>query len=153
MKRKRPLALKIIVSYKVALSLLLALTALVLLLALENHSRLIAFAENFVLEGQSAPIKAIVEKFLSQQPKTLKYSGLVAGIYALVTAAEAIGLWYEQVWAGALVLILVGISIPWEIFELIHRFTLLKLVVFLVNVAIFGYLLLFLRRPTSSHRH
>lgn len=153
MKRKRPLGLKIIVSYKVALSLLLALTALVLLLALENHSRLIAFSENFILEGQSAPIEGMVEKFLTQQPKTLQYSGLVTGIYALVTAVEAIGLWYEKVWAGALVLILVGMSIPLEIYELIRRITLLKLGVFLVNVAIFCYLLAFLRRPTSSHRH
>lgn len=143
MKPKRPLGLKIIVSYKIALALLLAITALILFLALENHSRLIAFSENFILEGQSAPIEAIVENFLLQQPKTLKYTGLVAGIYALVTTVEAIGLWYEKVWAGVLVLILVGMSIPPEIYELIHRFTTLKLGIFLVNIAIFGYLLRF----------
>jgi uncharacterized membrane protein (DUF2068 family) len=151
MKRKRLLGLKIIVTYKTALALLLALTASILLLALENHSRLIAFSENFILDGTSAPIEAMVENFLLQQPQTLKYSGLVAGIYALVTTVEAIGLWYEKVWGGALVLILVGMSIPPEIYELIHRFTTLKLGIFLVNIAIFGYLLRFLHHPLGSY--
>ena len=49
MKRKRPIGLKIIVTYKAALFLLLSLTSVVLLLALKNHSRLIAFSESYLL--------------------------------------------------------------------------------------------------------
>lgn len=156
MKRKRPIGLKIIVTYKAALFLLLSLTSVVLLLALKNHSRLIAFSESYLLEGKLAFIEAFVEaaigKLFSQKPDTIRYSGIIAGVYALVTAVEAIGLWYQQVWAEVLVLILVGASIPLEIYELIKGITFLKSVVFAVNITIFLYLLRFVVENTRSHK-
>ena len=94
-----------------------------------------------------------MEKVLTQKPETIRYSGIVAGVYALVTAVEAIGLWYQQVWAEVLVLILVGTSIPLEIYELIKGITLLKSVVFVVNVAIFLYILRFVIQNLRSHKH
>ena len=152
MKRKRPVGLKIIVTYKAALFLLLSLTSIVLLLALNNHSRLIAFSESYILESKLSLIEGFVEKVLTQKPDTIRYSGIVAGVYALVTAVEAIGLWYQKVWAEVLVLILVGSSIPLEIYELFKGITLLKSVVFIVNVAIFLYLLQFVIQNTRSHK-
>ena len=152
MKRKRPLGLKIIVAYKAALFLLLSLTSLILLLALNNHDRLVAFSESYILESKVSLIEAFVEKMLTQQPNTIRYSGIVAGVYAVVTAVEAVGLWYQKVWAEILVLLLVGSSIPLEIYELVKGVTLLKLVVFIVNVAIFLYLLRFLFQNTRSHK-
>jgi uncharacterized membrane protein (DUF2068 family) len=50
-------------------------------------------------------------------------------------------LWYQKSWARLLVLGLVGISIPPEIFELIKKITIPKFLVILVNVAVFWYLL------------
>ena len=152
MKRKRPLGLKIIVAYKAALFLLLSLTSLILLLALNNHDRLVAFSESYILESKVSLIEAFVEKMLTQQPNTIRYSGIVAGVYAVVTAVEAVGLWYQKVWAEILVLLLVGSSIPLEIYELVKGVTLLKLVVFMVNVAIFLYLLRFVLQNTRSHK-
>ena len=152
MKRKRPLGLKIIVAYKAALFLLLSLTSLILLLALKNHARLIAFSESYILESKVSLIEASVEKMLTQQPNTIRYSGIVAGVYAVVTAVEAVGLWYQKVWAEILVLLLVGSSIPLEIYELVKGVTLLKSAVFIVNVAIFLYLLQFVLQNTRSHK-
>ncbi|MGL4881953.1 MAG: DUF2127 domain-containing protein [Waterburya sp.] len=152
MKRKRPIGLKIIVAYKAALFLLLTLTASILLLVSDNHSRLIAFSESYLLESKLSLIETFVEKILTQRPKTIQYSGIVAGIYALVTAVETIGLWYQKVWAEILVLILVGSSIPLEIYELLKSFTLLKLMVFIANVAIFLYLLRFVLQTVRSHK-
>lgn len=135
MNRKRPIGLKIIVTYKVALCLLLSLTSVVLLLALQNHSRLVAFSESYLLEGKRDFIEAFVEtaiaKLFTQKLDAISYSGIVAGVYALVTAVEAIGLWYQQVWAEILVLVLVGASIPLEIYELIKGVTSLKSLDFL----------------------
>ena len=152
MKRKRPIGLKIIVTYKAALFLLLSLTSVVLLLALKNHSRLIAFSKSYILESKLSLIEGFVEKVLTQKPETIRYSGIVAGVYALVTAVEAIGLWYRQVWAEVLVLILVGTSIPLEIHELIKGVTLLKSVVFVVNIAIFVYILKFVIHNFRFHK-
>ena len=156
MKRKRPIGLKIIVAYKAVLFLLLILTAVVLLLALNNHSRLIAFSQSYILESKLSLIEefveAVINKFFAQQPNTIRNSAILAGVYALVTAVEIIGLWYQKVWAEFLVLILIGLSIPLEIYELTKGITLLKLAVFMVNLAVFLYLLRFILQKNRVHK-
>ena len=74
-------------------------------------------------------------------PKTLLLSGIATGLYAILTVLEAVGLWYEKARATILVLLLVGISIPPEIYELVQGVTVLKLAVFLANIAVLWYLL------------
>ena len=152
MKQKRPLGLKIIVAYKIVLFLLLSITSLILLLALENYSRLVAFSQSYILESKISLIEILVEKIITQQPKTIRYSGIVAGVYAAVTAIETIGLWYQKVWAEILVLVLVGSSIPLEIYELLKGVTVLKLVVITVNIAIFLYLLQSVLFKARAHK-
>lgn len=141
MRNKRPLGLVAIVVYKAFVALLLAITAIILLLALKNYQNLVAFSESYVLEGKLAVIELLLDKVINVKRQTLGLSGIAAGIYAVVTAIEAVGLWYQKAWAEILVIGLVGISIPPEIFELSRGITLLKLLVFLVNIAVLWYLL------------
>jgi uncharacterized membrane protein (DUF2068 family) len=138
---KRPWGLVLIVAYKGFTVLLLASTALSLFLALGNYEYLSALAQDYTLTGKRRIVRWLVEKALNLKPRTLEFGGVVAMIYAAVTLVEAIGLWYAKPWARWLVLGLVGISIPPEIFELIQSRSLLKLVVFLLNLAVFWYVL------------
>ncbi len=140
MNKKRPPGLVAIVIYKGFVALLLAATSLVLLLALKNHEALIMLSQSYVLEGKLEIIEWLLEKVINIKSSTLKFSGMAAGIYALVTAIESVGLWYEKTWAKILVIGLVGISIPPEIFELIQGLTVLKMLVFIVNIAVLWYL-------------
>jgi len=140
-KNKRSPGLIAIVIYKGFVALLLAATAIVLLLALNFHQSLVGFSESYILEGKIQIIEWLLEKIINAKQKTLQFSGIALGVYAAVTAVEAIGLWYRQAWATVLVLVLVGVSIPPEIFELTKSITLLKLTVFLINIFVFGYLL------------
>ncbi|MBN3943360.1 MAG: DUF2127 domain-containing protein [Nostoc sp.] len=137
---KRPLGLVAIVLYKSFAALLLMVTSIALLLTLKNYQTLEAFSENYVLEGKSIIIDWLLKKVVNLNPRTLAFSGIGTGIYAIVTAIEAVGLWYEKRWAHVLVLGLVGISIPPEIYELIRGISPLKTLVFLLNLAVFGYL-------------
>lgn len=149
MRNKRPFGLVAIVVYKAFVALLLAITAIILLLALKNYQNLVAFSESYVLEGKLAIIELLLDKVINVKRQTLGLSGIAAGVYAVVTAIEAVGLWYQKAWAEILVIGLVGISIPPEIFELSRGITLLKLLVFLVNIAVLWYLLkLFLKHQT-----
>ncbi|MBW4591860.1 MAG: DUF2127 domain-containing protein [Brasilonema angustatum HA4187-MV1] len=141
MNNKRPPGLVAIVIYKTFVASLLAVTSIALLLALKNYPNLAAFSDFRVLEIKLTMIEWLINKFLSVSPIQLGFSGITLGVYAIITGIEAVGLWYEKRWAKLLVLGLVGISIPPEIFELIKGITILKLIVFLVNVAIFWYLL------------
>ena len=141
MKIQRPPGLIAIVLYKSFVAALLTVTSIALLLALKNHQALEDFSESYLLESKIKIVEFLLDKVLSIQPKTLLFSGLAAGLYAALTAVEAVGLWYEKGWATILVLVLVGISIPPEIYELFQGVTVLKLVVFVANVAMLWYLL------------
>lgn len=140
MKNKRPPGLLAIVIYKTFVASVLAVTSIALLLALKNYQNLAAFSESYVLETKLTIIEWLIDKILKISPTKLKFSGIAIGVYAIVTAIEAVGLWYEKSWATLLVLVLVGISIPPEIFELIKGITIVKFIVLLVNVAVFWYL-------------
>jgi uncharacterized membrane protein (DUF2068 family) len=65
----------------------------------------------------------------------------VTGLYAILTVLEAVGLWYEKAGETMLVFLLVGISILPEIYELVQAVTVLKLAVFIANLAVLWYLL------------
>ncbi|MBD1937226.1 DUF2127 domain-containing protein [Microcoleus sp. FACHB-68] len=138
---KRSAGLIAIVCYKAFSASLLAVTAIALLLAVKNHQQLAEYSNCYILTGKQEIIKLFLHKILNLTPQTLKFSGIAAAIYSGVTVIEAIGLWQHKAWASILVMGLVGISIPPEIFELSQGFSTLKLTVFLVNVAIFLYLL------------
>ncbi|WP_315791239.1 DUF2127 domain-containing protein [Fischerella sp. JS2] len=141
MMKKHPPGLIAIVIYKGFVALLLTTTSIVLILALKKHDALVIFSESYVLEGKREVIDWVLGKIINIKPQTLKISGISTGIYAIVTAIEAISLWYERTWAKILVIGLISTSIPPEIFELIKSLSLLKILVFIVNIAVSWYLI------------
>ncbi|MEG4110627.1 MULTISPECIES: DUF2127 domain-containing protein [unclassified Microcoleus] len=141
MKKHHAPALIAIVFYKTFVASLLTVTSIALLFALKNHQALEEFSQSYLLESKLKIIEFILDKLLIVNPKNLLISGLIAALYAVLTAVEAVGLWYEKDWATILVLVLVSISIPPEIYELVHGVTVLKLAVFITNVGILWYLL------------
>ncbi len=70
----------------------------------------------------------------------------LAGLYAAGRIVLAYGLWNERRWAEWLALAAVAIYLPVEIYELILRITWIKSGVFLLNLAIVGYIGYALRR-------
>ncbi len=138
---KRPNALKLIVAYKGLQALLLTITSLSLFLALKSQNELYDYAEDYVLSGKREIVKWFLEKILSVNPKHYIFAVSATAIYATLNGIEAVGLWYQKKWAKLLVVGIVGISIPLEIYELFKGISSLKLVVFLLNVAVFWYLL------------
>ena len=146
---KHPPALVAIIIYKFFVAVLLAITAIALLLALRNHQYLEMISESYVLEAKHQIIDWLLDRFMMINPRTLKFSGIASAIYSVLTAIEAIGLWYEKTWARFLVLGLVGLSIPVEIYELIKEITPIKFIIFLINIGIFWYLLYFF--PKHDH--
>ncbi|MEG4808367.1 DUF2127 domain-containing protein [Microcoleus sp. F8-D3] len=141
MKQQRAPVLIAIVLYKTFLASLLAVTSIALLFALKNHQFLEEVSQSYLLESKLKLIEFILDKILILKPKSLLLSGLAAALYAVLTAVEAVGLWYQKDWATILVLVLVSISIPPEIYELVHGVTVLKLAVFIANLAVLWYLL------------
>jgi uncharacterized membrane protein (DUF2068 family) len=154
--RKRPLGLILIVAYKCFVVGLLMVTTVALWLTLANHRALQIFVDNyFVGHAQRSLTITLLSKVLNLSPRALKLSGIATAAYAVVSSIEAIGLWYEKAWAELLVLVLLGASLPPEIFELTRGASLLKWLIFGINLASFIYVLQRLvnskfRRPLKS---
>ena len=84
MLTKRPFGLLAIVFYKAFVASLLAVTSVALLLAMRNYDALADFSESYTIEGKTQLIDWLLDKILNLNPRTLKFSGIAAGVYALV---------------------------------------------------------------------
>jgi uncharacterized membrane protein (DUF2068 family) len=62
-------------------------------------------------------------------------------IYAGLSLIEGVGLLLEQTWAEYLTAAITGSFLPWELFEVLRRATLLRVSLLVVNALVFFYLL------------
>ena len=65
---------------------------------------------------------------------------LLALSFGLIEAVEAVGLWLEARWAEYLTVVATASLLPLEVVELAHHVTILKVIGFIVNVAVVLYL-------------
>jgi Predicted membrane protein (DUF2127) len=82
MRKKRPLGLILIIGYKLFVAALMAFTSVALILLLKNHQTLADFSNAYLLESKHNMIDWGFEKLLNLNPRTLKFSGIAAGIYS-----------------------------------------------------------------------
>ncbi len=83
-----------------------------------------------------------LDKLFTLQAGTLQVVGFALLAYALLEGAEGIGLWMGKRWAEYLTFISTGVLLPFEVYEIIDRGTVLKVIGFLINLAVVIYLLL-----------
>jgi len=75
-------------------------------------------------------------------PSHLYDIGFLLVAYATLEAFEMVGLWFAKRWAEYLTFLATLVFVPLEVYELYTGFGTLKLVIFIVNMAIVIYLLL-----------
>jgi uncharacterized membrane protein (DUF2068 family) len=73
---------------------------------------------------------------------TLDEVGIALLAYATLEGVEAVGLWFARRWAEYLTFISTSVLLPLEVYEIIHSGTVLKVIGFLINLAVVLYLLL-----------
>ena len=83
-----------------------------------------------------------LDKLFSLKSSTLHL--LAAGVlaYGVLEGVEAVGLWFQKRWAEYLTFVATVVFLPLEVYEIVHRLSPLKILAFIVNVAIVVYLLL-----------
>jgi len=112
-------------------------------------------AEKLVMQFHLNPAHEIPRIFVeiarNATPAHLVVLAIGATTYATIRFAEAYGLWRERVWAEWLGVISGAIYVPWELWELLHGITALKLGLLAVNLAIVGYLFRALKRSRSRN--
>lgn len=103
----------------------------------------LSMALKFDPEGRF--VNAVLDHAQQITPHRLKEISLASIAYAAVATIEGIGLLKEKVWAEYLTILLTASFLPFEVVELFHHLTWLKVVVTLTNIAVLIYLILFVQ--------
>jgi uncharacterized membrane protein (DUF2068 family) len=83
-----------------------------------------------------------LERLLTLNVTTFRLIGAAAAAYALLEGAEAYGLWFQRRWAEYLTFVATALFVPYELYELAAKITVIRVGAFVINVAILLYLLL-----------
>jgi uncharacterized membrane protein (DUF2068 family) len=82
-----------------------------------------------------------LDKLFTLSKGTLIEAGIALLGYAMLEGVEAIGLWYGRRWAEYLTFVATVVFLPFEIYELTERVSPLKVIGFLINLAVVVYLI------------
>jgi len=82
-----------------------------------------------------------LQSLFKLSPRHVYELGLLVSAYAALEAVEMVGLWFAKRWAEYLTFLATLIFIPYEIYEIAHKPTPIKIGAFVINVAIAIYLL------------
>jgi uncharacterized membrane protein (DUF2068 family) len=82
-----------------------------------------------------------LDKLFSYSAGRLHEVGIALLAYAALEGVEAVGLWYAKRWAEYLTFLATTVLLPLEVYEIVHGATPLKVIGFLINLAVVIYLL------------
>jgi uncharacterized membrane protein (DUF2068 family) len=77
-----------------------------------------------------------LDKLFSLRSRTLYAVGAALLAYGVLEGIEAIGLWFAKRWAEYLTFIATTLLLPLEVYEIVNRLSILKLITFAINLAI-----------------
>ncbi len=83
-----------------------------------------------------------LDRLFTLRAGTLKEVGIALIAYAALEGVEAVGLWFARRWAEYLTFVSTALLLPLEVYEIVDKGTPLKVIGFLINVAVVVYLLL-----------
>jgi uncharacterized membrane protein (DUF2068 family) len=82
-----------------------------------------------------------LDRLFSLRSGTLREVGIALICYGLLEGIEGVGLWLTKRWAEYLTFLATTILLPLEVYEIINRGTVLKVIGFIINLAVVVYLL------------
>ncbi len=125
--------------FKLVLLLLLGLGLLKLMHA-DIATPFSCLIEALHLNADSRIIHALVLKADALQPHNVLVAALVSLGYAAMLLLEGVGLWLERSWAAYLTVISTSLLLPFELYEVIDRVSMLPIGVLQLNLVIVLYL-------------
>jgi uncharacterized membrane protein (DUF2068 family) len=123
---------------------LLTALALVIFFFVGNHAALqrdyTQIVQAFGGPSRAHPFLGRFQHYFTITPRHLDETGLGVAAFAALEAVEMVGLWFAKRWAEYLTFIATAALLPLEVYELSSGVSALKLVTFIVNLAIALYL-------------
>lgn len=113
---------------------------------------LLSAAAHLRLDTEGRFVNMLLGKAQLLTEHRLKEIGVGTMGYAVVKLVEGVGLVMEKTWAEYLTLILGGVFLPWEIYELVQRVSIWRVGLTASNLIIVLYLLWILRESRRQRR-
>jgi uncharacterized membrane protein (DUF2068 family) len=103
------------------------------------------------LDPGNRNVEMLIARVSDLSPEQVKRLGIVGLIYAGLFLVEGTGLWLQRRWGEWATVVITGLLIPVEVYEIFRHPSVVKIVVLTVNVAVVGYLIYRIRSgPRSS---
>jgi len=107
-----------------------------------NRVNVIFFGTQAAASSRRGGVTHEVERLLTLNVTTFRLIGVAAAAYALLEGSEAVGLWLGRRWAEYLTFVATTLFVPYELYELADKITVIRVGAFVINLAILLYLLL-----------
>jgi len=102
---------------------------------------LLRLAYHLRFNPESRFVNFVLDRAAIVDDRLLRRFSIALFAYAALGISEGIGLYLEKAWGEYLTLGITASFLPWEIFEVIHKHTLMRSSLLVVNVLVFFYLL------------
>jgi uncharacterized membrane protein (DUF2068 family) len=149
--QRRNGVLLLIAVFRIAKGLLLVLAGIAALRLLSGGTAgtVRRWVEALPFAGEHRFLTQLASKVLSMPRSRKELAAVAAFAYALLFFTEGIGLWLQKVWAEYLTIVATGSFIPFEIYEVAKKVSVVRVTVLILNIAIVVFLI---RRRLQAHR-
>jgi uncharacterized membrane protein (DUF2068 family) len=89
---------------------------------------------------QHSTLIGLVNHALALNSRTLGYLAIGLAVYAVIELVEGVGLWLLKRWGEYFAMVATSIFLPYEVYDLTVKFTVLRLLTLVVNLALVVYL-------------
>ena len=148
------LGFRLIGAMKIGSALLLALAGFGIFRMINRD--LGEVVEHYVKRLHLDPDNRLVHEFMARVAglthARLKLIGAGTFFYAILHLVEGTGLILVKRWAEYLTIIATGSLLPLEIYELAHKFTALRVAVFVINLGVLVYVVMKIRQERAEGR-
>ena len=114
------LLIRLIVIKKVVVATLLLLVSVAASISSQDMGRLALLADDLVA-GDRMLLASLARRALDLGPDSLRAIALISGSYALLVYLAAWAAWNERRWGDWLLVALMALPLPYEVFELIQQ--------------------------------
>jgi uncharacterized membrane protein (DUF2068 family) len=99
-----------------------------------------AFLRQLGFNVNHSKLLGLIQHAFTLNSRTLTWLALAAGAYAVIEIIEGVGLWLLKRWGEYFAMIATSIGLPYEIYDLTAKVTVLRLGAFIINLALVVYL-------------
>jgi uncharacterized membrane protein (DUF2068 family) len=91
---------------------------------------------------QHSKLLGLINKAFTTDPRILAYLAIGCAAYAVLELIEGVGLWLVKRWGEYFAMVVTSVFLPYEIYDLTAKVTVLRVIAFLINLTLVVYLVL-----------